>query len=83
MPLDKIISISVADKKVSEILKILQKEAKVDFNYKSGILPKQPVKSFSVSNEKLSEIWLFSVSMESGTGGAKGSIVESVRTGRK
>jgi hypothetical protein len=56
MPLDKIISISVADKKVSEILKILQKEAKVDFNYKSGILPKQPVKSFSVSNEKLSEI---------------------------
>lgn len=55
-PLDKVITISVTNKKVSEILKLLKKEAGVTFNYKSGILPREELRNFDATNEKLSEI---------------------------
>jgi len=56
MPLDKVISVSVKNKTVSEILKILKNKGKVTFNYKSNILPKEPIPSFVAENEKLSDI---------------------------
>ena len=55
-PLDKIISITTANKKVSEILKALHSQAGVTFNYKSAILPKEPVVLFEAKEEKLSDI---------------------------
>ncbi len=55
-PLDKVISVSLTNKNLKEILKILKNKAGVTFNYKSGILPKEELKSFEANNEKLSEI---------------------------
>ena len=55
-PLEKIITISVTNKKVSEILKVLKNKTGVTFNYKSAILPKEELKNFEATNEKLSDI---------------------------
>lgn len=58
IPLDKQISFTVENKKVSEILKIIHNQTKINFNYKSGTLPKQVIPVFTADNEKLSEILL-------------------------
>ncbi len=55
-PLDKVISVSLTNKNLKEILKTLKNKAGVTFNYKSAILPKEELKLFEANNEKLSEI---------------------------
>lgn len=58
MPLDKQVTFSANNKKVSEILKIIHSQTKVNFNYRSGILPKQSIPSFNAENEKMSDVLL-------------------------
>jgi len=58
LPLDKQVSFTSENKKVSEILKIIYNQTKINFNYKSGILPKQPLTIFTAENEKLSDVLL-------------------------
>ena len=55
-PLDKVISVSLTNKNLKEILKTLKNKAGATFNYKSAILPKEELKLFEANNEKLSEI---------------------------
>lgn len=55
-PLDKLVTISVTDKRVSEILKLLKNKTGVTFNYKSSILPREELKTFEATNEKLSDV---------------------------
>lgn len=58
IPLDKQISFTAENKKVSEILKIIHNQTKINFNYKSGTLPKQILPVFTAENEKLSDVLL-------------------------